>query len=143
MDHPSRRDPDPTDLDPAMASDPERAQSIGREPRVQRGTDSCPERDPIGGFAHVATAEDEPSVSRAPTPRNGKRPDEGIAGEIQKRLSAAPDIDASDIRVSVRDGQVTLEGSVRDLESRRSAEGCAALVHGVEQVYNELRLRPR
>ena len=45
--------------------------------------------------------------------------------------------------MSVRDGDVTLEGDVEDRAARRLAEDIAAVVPGVRDVFNRLQTRRR
>jgi osmotically-inducible protein OsmY len=54
-------------------------------------------------------------------------------------LTEDPDIDASEISVSVRNGEVTLEGSVAGRRMKRAAEDCAEDIAGVKQVHNASR----
>jgi osmotically-inducible protein OsmY len=49
-------------------------------------------------------------------------------------------VDASEIEVTVRDGEVALHGHVATREMRRRAEDLALDVAGVRHVTNELRL---
>jgi len=49
-------------------------------------------------------------------------------------------VDASDIDVRVNDGEVTLEGSVRERREKRIAEDVAERVAGVRDVHNLLRV---
>ncbi|MBI2186606.1 MAG: BON domain-containing protein [Acidobacteria bacterium] len=59
---------------------------------------------------------------------------------MAERLTQDPWIDASDIEVSVRAGEVTLSGSVRDRGDKRHAEDLAERVSGVREVHNNLRV---
>lgn len=73
-------------------------------------------------------------------PKDFKRSDERLCEEVCEHLMADPDIDASEISVTVKDGEVTLEGSVENRQSKRDAEDCAEHVLGVRQVNNRLRI---
>jgi hypothetical protein len=73
-------------------------------------------------------------------PRNYRRSDESIREEICEDLTAHPDIDASEIEVSVEGGEVMLTGTVDDRDARWLAEELAEEVSGVRAVYNELRV---
>jgi Flp pilus assembly secretin CpaC len=55
------------------------------------------------------------------------------------RLSADDEVDASDITVTVKAGEVTLEGTVPDRRSKHRAEDIADAVSGVKDVHNSLR----
>jgi hypothetical protein len=73
-------------------------------------------------------------------PKDFRRSDERLREEICEQLMADPDIDASELTVTVRDAEVILEGSVEDRQMKRDAEDCAESVLGVRQVHNRLRV---
>jgi osmotically-inducible protein OsmY len=73
-------------------------------------------------------------------PKDFRRSDERLREEVSERLMADPDIDASEITLNVKDGEVTLEGSVMDRQTKRDAEDCIENVMGVRQVNNRLRI---
>jgi hypothetical protein len=73
-------------------------------------------------------------------PEGYRRSDERVHEEICERLSANGRLDASRLRVRVDDGEVTLEGSVRDRRSKRLAEAITDTVRGVVDVHNRLTL---
>lgn len=73
-------------------------------------------------------------------PRNYRRTDERIHEDVCERLTDDPRVDAFDIEVRVKDGEVTLAGNVTSREQKRRAEDVAALVTGVRDVVNELRV---
>ena len=108
------------------------------------------ERDPRERADRVVTwfADDGPGApSRADHwgrgPRGYRRADRRILEDVSDRLTDDPDIDASEIEVGVRDGEVTFEGTVGDRAQRRRAEDIAERVPGVTHVQNNLRLGPR
>jgi len=72
-------------------------------------------------------------------PKGYTRSDQRLLEEICERLTADHELDASELSVSVRDSEVTLEGSVRDRHSKHLAEDLAAAVSGVREVHNRLR----
>ena len=74
-------------------------------------------------------------------PRRYRRADRRILEDVSDRLTDDPDVDASDIEVSVTDGEVTFEGTVGDRAQRRRAEDIAERVLGVTHVQNNLRVR--
>lgn len=51
-------------------------------------------------------------------------------------------LDASDVKVTVRDNEVTLAGLVAGRQDKRRAEDLADAVSGVTHVQNNLRVRP-
>ena len=74
-------------------------------------------------------------------PKGWTRSDERIKEDICERLTAHGDIDASDIEVEVKDGEVTLGGTVTDRRTKRMAEDEADHVSGVKDVHNRIKLR--
>jgi hypothetical protein len=75
-------------------------------------------------------------------PKNYVRSDERIREDVCEHLSYHPYVDASDIEVIVRDGEVTLTGTVEARMVKRAAEECADHVRGVKDIHNHLRVRP-
>jgi osmotically-inducible protein OsmY len=73
-------------------------------------------------------------------PRGYRRSDERITEDINDRLTDDWQLDASDIEVSVADGEVTLSGSVENREDKRRAEDLAESVSGVRDVQNNIRV---
>src|SRR4051795_8367894 len=94
-------------------------------------------------------------------PRGYVRSDQRIEEEIHARLTDDPSVDGTEIEVSVRDGEVTLSGSVASRFERGGGGGAAAggwggsrcerrraedivdQVSGVRHVRNDLRPRDR
>lgn len=74
-------------------------------------------------------------------PQGLPRLDESIQDDICRRLHEHCDIDACDIVVEVKDGDVTLRGVVGDRRSKRLAEEVAAGVPGVHTVHNRLEVK--
>lgn len=74
-------------------------------------------------------------------PKSYKRSDERLTDDIHEELIRHGRIDASDIEVSVKDGEVTLTGSVSSRQDKRTAEELAERVLGVHDVQNQLRVR--
>jgi osmotically-inducible protein OsmY len=72
-------------------------------------------------------------------PKGYTRSDERIREDVCDRLSYDDEIDASDISVSVKDGEVTLDGAVADRHAKHRAEDIADAVHGVRDVHNKLK----
>lgn len=82
---------------------------------------------------------DHPSY-RGRGPKNYRRSDERIYEDVCERLGDEPSVDATDIEVSVREGIVTLSGSVRDRVQKRRAEDVARAVRGVKDVQSDVRI---
>lgn len=66
---------------------------------------------------------------------------EDVTDRIKKALLRDAELDASGIRVAVKDGTVTLEGKVRYLGERRSAERAAWAAPGVTNVIDHLAVQ--
>jgi len=75
-------------------------------------------------------------------PRGYRRSDERIREDIHERLTDDPWLDASDIEVSVSEGEVTLAGRVDCRDDRYRAEDLTDAVSGVRHVQNNLRVAP-
>lgn len=73
-------------------------------------------------------------------PRGYRRQDANIREELCESLTDNPDIEATDVDVTVEDGEVTLSGSVEDRDARWLAEDLAESVSGVRAVHNRLRV---
>ncbi|WP_372396249.1 BON domain-containing protein [Azospirillum sp. HJ39] len=76
-------------------------------------------------------------------PRNHRRSDDRILEDINDRLTDDHRLDASDVGVTVENGEVTLSGTVCDRAARRLAEDIAESVSGVGHVQNDLRVAAR
>jgi len=68
-------------------------------------------------------------------------PDLQLQEQVVKELKAEPRIDASHIRVSVRDGVVVLCGHISSYAERYAAETAVRRVHGVKAVADELDIK--
>ena len=67
--------------------------------------------------------------------------DSEIKRDVEAELAWDPDIDATDIGVSAKDGVVTLTGFVRSYSQKLSAESDAKKVSGVIAVANDIEVR--
>jgi hypothetical protein len=74
-------------------------------------------------------------------PRGWHRSDERILEDVNERLTDHPDIDATDIEVAVKNGEVTLTGLVESRPVKRMAEDVAESASGVREIHNQLRIR--
>lgn len=75
-------------------------------------------------------------------PRGYTRADERIREDVCDRLTEDARIDASDVDVQVKAGEVTLTGSVRTRDEKRFTEDVAERITGVHEVNNNLKVRP-
>jgi osmotically-inducible protein OsmY len=80
-----------------------------------------------------------PHVGRGP--RKYKRPDDRILEDVNERLTLHPMIDATDVEVTVQNGEVTLAGSIETNLMKRLAEDEVDCVWGVVDVHNQLRVK--
>jgi osmotically-inducible protein OsmY len=73
-------------------------------------------------------------------PKGYRRSDERIREDICEALMQHPGIDASEFEVTVKEGVVTLKGTVPDRWMKRASEWVADRVSGVRDIRNELTL---
>jgi hypothetical protein len=85
--------------------------------------------------------QDENGLYRGKGPRSYQRSDDRILEDINDRLCDNPYIDASEIEVEVTNGEVTLNGSVDNRNSKRLAEDIGDSVSGVKNVENRIRVK--
>jgi osmotically-inducible protein OsmY len=77
---------------------------------------------------------------RGKGPKNFMRSDERLRELACEALTDDSEIDASDIEVDAKNGEVTLKGVVEDRRMKRLAEDCVARIPGVVDVQNLLRM---
>lgn len=73
--------------------------------------------------------------------RAGTRSDEYIRRDVEAELGWDPDVDATDIAVTVQAGVVTLLGFVKKYTEKYAAERIAKRVLGVKAVANDLEVK--
>jgi hypothetical protein len=76
-------------------------------------------------------------------PKGYQRSDDRIREDVSDRLTDDGSIDASEIEVDVKGGEVTLSGTVADREQKRRAEDIAESCSGVTNVTNNIRCQDR
>jgi len=92
-------------------------------------------------FGNPSASSEASGVShRGKGPKGYRRSDERIREDVCDLLSDNPKVDASDIEVSVENGEVTLSGTVRSRDDKRRAEYVADAIGGVRDVHNRLRI---
>ncbi len=74
-------------------------------------------------------------------PKGYQRSDERIREDVCERLAQHPEIDAGEIEIQVKSGEVTLTGTVNRREEKRMAEDVAESVSGAKDVHNQLRVQ--
>lgn len=83
----------------------------------------------------------DPFTHRRPLgPKGYHRPDERVRDEVCERI-ARSGLDAREVEVAVKAGEVRLSGTVASREDKRALEDLADDVFGVEDVHNRLRIR--
>lgn len=73
-------------------------------------------------------------------PRGYRRSDDRIREDVCDVLTDDANVDATEIEVVVKDGEVMLTGSVNSRDQKRRAEAIAERVSGVRDVQNSLRV---
>lgn len=74
-------------------------------------------------------------------PKGYKRSDARILEDACECIARQGHIDASDVEVKVENGTVILTGTVAQRHDKRGLEHMVELLHGVDDVRNELRLK--
>lgn len=93
-------------------------------------------------FGDQAATRRREADHRGKGPRGYRRSDDRIQEAVCDALTDDPAVDASNIDVSVADGEVTLTGTVTSRDAKRRAEVCCERVSGVAEVQNSLRVQP-
>ncbi|MDB5904552.1 MAG: hypothetical protein JWM26_3430 [Betaproteobacteria bacterium] len=94
----------------------------------------------VGGHGYSGLSRRmEPQLQRR-GPKGYRRTDERIREDLCESLMAATHLDASEVTVDVREGNVTLEGIVPERRMKHAIEDIAAAVRGVFDVVNRIRV---
>jgi len=101
------------------------------------GTGQPPYREEHPGSQNKSPASRPSFAGRGP--QGYKRSDNRIMEDINEAMTRDHDLDASNISVEVKDGEVILKGTVSDRESKRRAEEIAESCSGVRDVQNQIR----
>ena len=101
-----------------------------------------------GGWSGAGRAEEhvrEPEHRgyRGRGPKNWRRPDERIRETVIAMLTDADEVDATDIDVTVENGEITLAGVVGSRMEKRAAEDVAMACRDVQDVHNRLVVTDR
>jgi len=89
-----------------------------------------------GGFASYG----ERTSFHGRGPKGYARSDERIREDLSERLCEDHDVDATEISIVVKDGEVTLIGTVENRRQKHRAEDITDSVMGVKEVHNQLRV---
>lgn len=106
-------------------------------------------REDFGSNSRVAGGWNESSQRRQQQrsgfygkgPKGYRRSDERIKEEVHEVLTWNNEIDASEVEVDVKEGEVTLTGSVSDRRMKRLAEELIEDISGVNDVVNQLKFK--
>lgn len=135
---------------------PENERAYGRTRSEGGGpgsrSDGAADRDPYGqnpgrgGYfkRHSPDYGRDPDGSRSYRghgPRDYRRSDERVYGDVCEALTDDSEVDATHIEVKVSEGEVTLSGSVTSREQKRRAAHVADRIAGVRDVHNQLRIQ--
>ena len=96
----------------------------------------------LGGPVDWLHPGEKPGPHSGRGPKNYRRPDSRIVEDVVWRLTHHPGVDATDIHVTCRDGEVALSGTIQDWQQKRLSEDEAYCVWGVRDVQNQLRISP-
>ncbi|WER48533.1 BON domain-containing protein [Cupriavidus sp. WKF15] len=110
---------------------PDPRREPGRYPMY--GLDEQRERERGYGRGHAG-------YRRSEGPRNYRRADDRIEDDVCTRLAHEHGLDVSEVTVHVRDGVVTMEGTVNDRRSKYEIEDIAESVFGVREVLNHIHV---
>jgi osmotically-inducible protein OsmY len=94
-----------------------------------------------GGRADQYTR--EPGGYRGRGPKNWRPSDERIRDTVNELLTDHDGIDATEVEVTVENGEITLNGTVGSRWEKRLADDIAHSCRGVNDVHNRLRIADR
>jgi osmotically-inducible protein OsmY len=83
------------------------------------------------------------SGHRGKGPKNYHRTDPRIFEDVSEALTDNDAVDASNVEVTVKDGEVLLDGAVETQRMKEIAGELVSAVSGVKSVRNMLRTQPR
>lgn len=98
---------------------------------------------PFDHAALMAMVRAELAAREASLPHAGPARDAELLEACTCALARSEDVPATDVRVSVRDGVVTLDGVVRWVAERQSAEAAVRFLRGCRAVRNRLVVEDR
>jgi hypothetical protein len=94
----------------------------------------------IHSYPSTAYAQQPPRI-QGKNPKGYKRSDERIREDICDTLIDEWSLDASDVEVTVWEGEVTLVGSVTDRAQKHRIEMICDQVAGVLEIHNQIRVQ--
>lgn len=100
---------------------------------------------PMGGYDQSkmsqSTMNEQQQRKQFRGPKGYTRSDERIKEDVSDCLGRLGDIDASDIEVAVKDGEVTLSGTIEQRYHKHAMEDAVDAVSGVKDVINNIRVK--
>ena len=84
---------------------------------------------------------DQQGEHRGKGPKGYARTDERIKEDVNERLTDESMVDASEIEVDVRNGEVFLKGTVNSRQEKRRAEDVVENISGVKNVENHIKVQ--
>jgi osmotically-inducible protein OsmY len=84
---------------------------------------------------------DQQNEHRGKGPKGYTRADERIKEDVHERLTDDGQVDASEIEVDVRNGEIFLKGTVKDRQQKRRAEYIVEDISGVTNVENHIKVQ--
>jgi len=97
-------------------------------------------RHPLGGEGQEPQRRAEPR-RYPPGPKGYQRSDERLREDISERLMQSPDIDSSDVTVTVSGAKVVLEGTVPERPMKHAIEDLVDACPGVQDIDNRIRVK--
>lgn len=73
-------------------------------------------------------------------PKQYKRSDDKILDAVHEELTQHPEVDASEVEVQIKDGIVTLSGTIATRHMKETAADCLSNIAGIKEIHNELRI---
>jgi osmotically-inducible protein OsmY len=84
---------------------------------------------------------DQQGEHRGKGPKGYVRTDERIKEDVHERLTDDATVDASEIEVDVKNGEVFLKGTVKNRQEKRRAEDIIENISGVKNVENRIKVQ--
>ena len=106
-----------------------------------RGWYGTEQGGPVAGYGMGSSGAQTGGMARGKGPKGYTRSDERIREDVCDCLTDDAHLDAGEIEVEVKSGEVILNGTVSDRHAKRHAEDLIDQVSGVKHVQNNLRVQ--
>lgn len=97
-------------------------------------------QSPGRGWSEQAYRQGFRDLSQRKGPKGYVRSDERIKEDLCERLMQVEDFELEDVSIEVKDGKVTLDGSVPERTMKHRIEDVACYCMGVKEVENRMRI---